>query len=83
LEYAGHSFWLHELTKSAITKATKSTTADLFIKNSILIIHKNKLFILNTIFVPKIKYQKGLDIYFSPAYLEQRNALNSSGEPTF
>jgi len=39
-EYAGQSFLLHELTQIAITKATKRTTANFFIKNTILFITK-------------------------------------------
>ena len=46
---------LQELTTSAVTKVTRSITANFFIPDTILIIYKNKLFILKTIFVPKIK----------------------------
>jgi len=55
-EYAGHSFLLQELTTRVNTKKAKTKTANLFIRDTLLINHKNKLFILKTIFVPKIKF---------------------------
>jgi hypothetical protein len=54
LEYAGHSFLLQEPSTRIVTKATISITVNFFIPDTILIIHKNILFIQNTIFVPRI-----------------------------
>jgi hypothetical protein len=53
LLYAGQVCLLHELMTSTITKAIISITANFFISDTVLIHHKNKLFKLKTIFVPK------------------------------
>jgi hypothetical protein len=48
-EYAGHSFLLHELKTNTAKNVTINKTAIFFISDSII------LYILKTIFVPKIK----------------------------